>query len=396
MLWKLVNDPDVRASSFSPRPIPWAEHEMWFGKKMKDPSCRIYIAVDPHGEAIGQLRVDMLSSQDGEIAVSLLQQYRGKGYGTLLIDLGVHRAFVELGAQRIHAYVMAGNEVSLRSFATAGFTVLGGEQVNGHDAVHFVRLNTSRVLRRSPDVQIAIAQPTYLPWLGYFDLIDQVDHFILLDSVQFEKQSWQQRNRIKTPTGLQWITVPVVFRGRLSQQIKDVEIREPNFWRNHLRAIELSYGRSPFFGQYFPELSEMLRQGGPGRLLSELNIQLIAWFCKTLGIPTPMTCSSTMHQDGRRTSLLVNLCRSLNADSYLSPIGSANYLMADLPLFKEEDIDVYFQRYEHPEYSQLFPPFCPYASALDLVFNEGPRAMEIIRSGRAKAWLPSEIAVLQN
>jgi hypothetical protein len=82
-------------------------------------------------------------------------------------------------------------------------------------------------------VKLAIAQPTYLPWLGYFGLLDQVDQFVILDTVQFEKQSWQQRNRIKTPTGLQWLTVPVTFRGRLGQRIVDVEIREPEFWRNH-------------------------------------------------------------------------------------------------------------------------------------------------------------------
>jgi RimJ/RimL family protein N-acetyltransferase len=395
MLWELVNDPDVRDSSFSPDPIPWAEHERWFDRKIKDPNCRIYIAVNAYGEAIGQLRVDLRSSQDGEIAVSLLKEYRGKGYGTVLIDLGVHRAFMELSAQRIHAYVKAGNEPSLRSFATAGFTVRGSEHVNGYDAVHFVLLNTSRVLKRKSEVKVAIAQPTYLPWLGYFDLIDQVDHFIFLDSVQFEKQSWQQRNRIKAPTGLQWLNVPVVVRGRSGQRIKDVEIREPNFWHNHLKAIELSYRRSAFFSQYFPELSEMLQRCRPGQLLSELNIELIVWFCKILGLQTPMICSSSMNQDGRRTTLLVNLCRSLNADSYLSPIGSANYLIADLPQFKEAEIEVYFQHYDHPEYSQLFPPFCPYASTLDLVFNEGPRAMEIIRSGRAKAWQPSDVAALQ-
>lgn len=243
-------------------------------------------------------------------------------------------------------------------------------------------------------MKIAIAQPTYLPWLGYFDLIDQVDHLIVLDSVQFEKQSWQQRNRIKTPVGLQWLTVPVVFRGRLGQQIKDVEIREPDFWRKHLRALELNYRRSAFFGDYFLELSEIVQSDR--RLLAELNIQLIGWFCKILGIQTPITRSSTMKQDGRRSGLLVNLCRALNADAYLSPLGSADYLMGDVHLFQETQIELYFQHYEHPEYTQLFAPFCPYASTLDLIFNEGPRAMEVIRSGRCKPWLPSEVAVPQN
>lgn len=245
-------------------------------------------------------------------------------------------------------------------------------------------------------MRIAIAQPTYLPWLGYFDLIEQVDQFVILDSVQFEKQSWQQRNRIKTPTGLQWLSVPVIFRGRLGQVIKDVEIRDPDFWRNHLRAIELNYRRAPFFPQYFPELSAILHGGDSSRLLAELNIELMSWFLRILAIKTTMLRSSTMDIEGRRSGLLISLCRKLNADSYWSPIGSAAYLLADIHLFQKEGIDVYFQHYRHPEYTQLFPPFCPFASTLDLIFNEGPRAMEIIRGGREKPWIPSEVALHQS
>ena len=104
-------------------------------------------------------------------------------------------------------------------------------------------------------MKIAISQPTYLPWIGYLDLIDQVETFVLLDNVQFERQSWQHRNRIKTPSGLHWLTVPVLFRGRFGQLINEVEIRDIEFWRNHLRAIELNYRRAPFFADYFDELS---------------------------------------------------------------------------------------------------------------------------------------------
>jgi len=109
-------------------------------------------------------------------------------------------------------------------------------------------------------LKIAINQPTYLPWMGYFDLIDQVDLFVILDNVQFVKQSWQQRNRIKTANGLQWLTVPVIFRGRLGQLIKDVEIRDRQFARDHIRAIELAHSRSTFFAQYFPSLRERLEE----------------------------------------------------------------------------------------------------------------------------------------
>jgi len=211
--------------------------------------------------------------------------------------------------------------------------------------------------------------------------MDQVEVFVLLDSVQFEKQSWQQRNRIKTPTGLQWLTVPVMFRGRFGQLIKDVEIRDAEFWRHHLRAIELNYRRSRFFHRYFEELSSHLKWT-PGTLLTDLNSRLLEWFMGVMGIHTQVVLSSQLQQPGRRTELLANICASLGADQYISPLGSAVYLLEEGNVLLDKGVEVVFQHYEHPQYWQLFPPFQPYASILDLVFNEGERALEILRSGR--------------
>jgi hypothetical protein len=240
-------------------------------------------------------------------------------------------------------------------------------------------------------VKIAISQPTYLPWSGYFDLIDQVDVFVLLDSVQFEKQSWQQRNRIKTPTGLQWLTVPVMFRGRFGQLIKEVEIRDSEFWRSHLRAIELNYRRSRFFDQYFEGLTSLLKCAS-GTLLSDLNCRLLEWFMSAMGIRTRLVRSSHLQQPGRRTELLANICSRLAADQYISPLGSAVYLLEEANGMVNQGIEVVFQHYEHPQYQQLFPPFQPYASVLDLIFNEGDRALEILRSGRRAPFSSLEVS----
>jgi len=242
-------------------------------------------------------------------------------------------------------------------------------------------------------MKIAISQPTYLPWLGYFDLIDQVDVFVLLDSVQFEKQSWQQRNRIKTPTGLQWLTVPVEFRGRLGQLIMQVIIRDPEFPKKHLRAIELNYRRAPFFDRYFPELARILKQHPSRSHLADLNLEIIRWLCAVLGIRTTLVRSSELCLDGRRSELLVNLCRQLNADTYVSPPGSATYLLDDLQLFEGAGINVAFQHFEHPTYRQMFPAFIPYASALDCLFNEGEASAQILRSGRRPAMMPEELSL---
>jgi len=244
--------------------------------------------------------------------------------------------------------------------------------------------------------KIAIAQPTYLPWLGYFDLLDQVDKFVLLDTVQFEKQSWQQRNRIKTPTGLLWLTVPAVFRGRLGQRIVDVEIREAEFWRDHLRAVELNYRRAPFFDKYYPALSQLLRSASSGLRLAELTISIFRWLAEALGITTPIVRGSELPVDGRRTHLLAEICRVSGATTYVSPLGSADYLLSELSILTDRDINVVFQHYEHPTYRQLFPPFQAHASVLDLLFNEGENALAIIRSGRRAPFTPAEAALHLN
>ena len=245
-------------------------------------------------------------------------------------------------------------------------------------------------------MRLAISQPGYLPWSGFFDLVDQVDQFVLLDTVQFEKRSWQQRNRIKGPAGLLFLTVPVVVKGRFEQRIIDVEIESPYFVRKHLRSIETSYRRAPFFDRYFPELAAILQTCAAGTRLAELNVRLIEWLCGVLGIRTPLLRSSAMGQEGCRSALLLKLCDALNADLYLSALGSADYLLNDVPQFLAAGIAVAFQHYEHPQYSQQFPPFCSHASAIDLIFNEGDRSIEILRSGRRAPIAPGEVRLREN
>ncbi|HEV2397047.1 MAG TPA: WbqC family protein [Candidatus Sulfotelmatobacter sp.] len=241
-------------------------------------------------------------------------------------------------------------------------------------------------------MRIAICQPTYLPWLGYFDLMDQVDAFVLLDNVQFEKQSWQQRNRIKTPTGLQWLTVPVVFRGRLGQMIRDVEIREVDFGKTHLRAIELNYGRTRFFTTFFPQVAPLIGEVAEGMRLADLNLRLLQWITGILGIRTELLLASSLGVEGKRTKLLSEICQKLGAKEYVSPIGSANYLVHELRVLNDAEVDTFFHNYVHPEYEQRFPPFLPFASVIDLIFNEGTRATEIIRSGRQASFTAEFVA----
>jgi hypothetical protein len=242
-------------------------------------------------------------------------------------------------------------------------------------------------------MRVAITQPTYLPWIGYFDLIDQVDIFIVLDNVQFEKQSWQQRNRIKTAAGLQWLTVPVKFRGRLGQLIRDVEIRDSEFWRSHARAIQVAYGRAMHFHEYLPQLESILRDSSSGLLL-DLNLSLLRWFLAELKIPTPIVLASSLGVTGARTERLAHLCEEVGAKEYLSPLGSSAYLLDERQILEQRGIQVLFQKYEHPVYRQLFGDFQPFASIADLLLNEGGNSLGIIRSGRRQAYSIEEVAAL--
>lgn len=226
----------------------------------------------------------------------------------------------------------------------------------------------------------AIMQPTYLPWVGYLDLIDRVDRFVLLDSVEFDARSWQQRNRIKTPTGLQWLTVPVLTRGRRGQRIIEVEIDGTRkFAERHTKTIRQYYARASFFDEHHPTMVEVFETGY--ECLAELNVDLLRWLCERFGIDTPVIRSSDLAARARRSNLLVAICREIGAHQYVSPQGSRDYLEAD-GSFAEAGIELVYHEYIHPEYSQLWGDFISHASALDLLLNEGPRSLQIMRSGR--------------
>src|ERR1700677_217744 len=153
-------------------------------------------------------------------------------------------------------------------------------------------------------MKIAISQPAYLPWCGFFDLVDQVDQFVFLDDAQFVKQSWHHRNRIKTPTGLQWLTVPVAYHGRLGQPISQVIIRDPQFWEKHARAVEVNYGKARYFHLYYPSLREILQRYSSGGQLLDLNIDLIEWLFGGVKNYTPGVCFFSFYYEAPKTFLL--------------------------------------------------------------------------------------------
>lgn len=200
-------------------------------------------------------------------------------------------------------------------------------------------------------MKCCVMQPTYLPWAGYFNLIARADHFVFLDDVQFEKGSWQNRNRVLLEGKPHWITVPAL-REHLSQTIREIRIDDRNRWRDkQLKLLVQAYAKAPYWGEVYevlkPILSDLSHQ-----YLEALNISLIRGFSSALGIETPFYYSSKLGVQGNRTARLVRICQSLNCLEYLSPEGSRNYITQDGD-FENSGIEVRYQTYEPAPYQQF-------------------------------------------
>jgi hypothetical protein len=226
---------------------------------------------------------------------------------------------------------------------------------------------------------VVILQPMYLPWLGYFEQIYRSDVFVFYDDVQYEKNSWQNRNKIKTPNGWQWLTVPVSRKNLFGKLIYEVEINNQIPWkRKHLKALQVNYSRSPYFNKYIKYFEKIYSKDW--QYLADLNIKLIKTICQILGLKREFIRSRELNIKGEQSERLVKICQSFNADLYFSGQSAKNYLKEDL--FFKAGIKVEYQNYKHPQYPQLFGEFIPYLSVIDLLFNCGPKSLKVITSGK--------------
>jgi len=228
-------------------------------------------------------------------------------------------------------------------------------------------------------MRIAVLQPGYLPWLGFFDQECSVDTFVLYDDVQYDRRGWRNRNRVKTPDGPVWITVPVIQKGKYDQIIRDVRIDNDRPWRKkHLGTIEAFYKKAPYFETLYPGFTEVLSRNH--EYLWKLDFDLILWMNGIIGIDTKIIHASELDVSGNKSERLLEICRSLGADEYYSGAAARHYL--DINLFRENGIEVYYQEYIHPVYPQLQGEFISHLSALDLLMIAMPEARRIIESGR--------------
>ena len=242
---------------------------------------------------------------------------------------------------------------------------------------------------------IAIMQPTYLPWAGYFDMIDRVDEFVYFDDVLVLKRSWGVRNRIRTAQGEQFLTVPLVKNeDRDRRRFDNTRILYDGKWTDrHLEAVRRSYAKAPF-GREVVDLLASVYAATPVTI-GGLNISLIERFCESLGISTPRIQASTLDEtDGTKDDRLVSICEALRADRYLSAQGSAAYIEAGLPqgAFAGSPVDLVYHQFEHPIYRQTGEGFLSHMAIVDIIANCGTsHAMALIRAGRRKEISSSEM-----
>jgi hypothetical protein len=223
---------------------------------------------------------------------------------------------------------------------------------------------------------VGVIQSNYIPWVGYFDFIDSVDLFVFHDDVQYTKGDWRNRNKIKTPAGLVWITVPVHYR-HTGQLIMETEICYDRDWvSEHIGAITASYRTAPFFpivkDEFFPLLKKRFRT------ITELNVATCRWVMDALSIRTPLRMSHELELQGAKTVRLINMLKKVGGTEYVSGPAGRQYL--DEAAFREANISLEYKSYDYRPYPQLWGGFEAAVTALDLIANTGPDARAYLHS----------------
>jgi len=223
---------------------------------------------------------------------------------------------------------------------------------------------------------VSINQPAFIPWLGYFHRIMKSDLHVVLDHVQFEKNSYTNRNRIKTPNGPHWLTIPLITSGKFGDlAIDKIEIFNDGKWQKKIsETIKQFYKRAPYFNTYFNDLESIINQ--EYKLLNDLLKRTNFFFFEILGITTPLKYSSEMQVEGVKNELVLNICLATGCTHYISgPLGK-DYLAEED--FTKKNIRVLYHDFFHPVYKQLYGEFLPNLSVIDLIFNEGNNSGNIL------------------
>lgn len=224
--------------------------------------------------------------------------------------------------------------------------------------------------------RLGCIQPSYIPWRGYFHIIQRSDVFVFHEDIQYTKQDWRNRNQVKTEAGLRWLTVPVQ-RQTSKGTIAEVLIDHTDPWnKKHWRIIEQAYRTAPYFAQYRPFFEDLYNRHWDR--LMDLDIAFTEGICDLLGIRTEFVLSSSLHLTGVKTDRLIQMCQKLHITDYLSGPAARDYIEMDK--FEAIGVRVEYQNYDYPDYPQLHGAFEPHVSIIDLLFNCGDTALEYLRN----------------
>lgn len=228
--------------------------------------------------------------------------------------------------------------------------------------------------------KIAILQSNYIPWKGYFDIIAAVDEFIFYDEMQYTKNDWRNRNKIKSPNGLHWLSIPVATKGHISNDVRimDAKIVDKGWANSHWNTIKQFYKKAPYFKDYAELFERLYAECAGEELLCKVNYRFIFAICEILGIKTKLSFSQDYGLIEGKTERLVDLVQKAGGTEYLSGPSAKDYIVPEL--FENAGIKLTWMDYTgYPEYPQLYPPFEHGVSVLDLIFNCGPDARKYMK-----------------
>ena len=388
-LWRIRNDPVSRNFSINSDYIDFKNHNAWFKAKLQDDSKSVIYLCLLKNKKIGVVRFEKLSLKNiFEVSIILAPEYRGYKISEKLLNGAFFEFFKKHKDAKILAKIHTQNISSKKLFMNLGFEKTDiypssenfETYINSDNNFQNIKINFDDTTNKKKT--IGIMQPTFLPWLGYFALMHQVDYFILLDDVQLSKQSWQVRNRIKNSSGNpSWLTLPIK-KHPLSTKINEVEINEDKrLVKKIIKAFEHNYSKTPFFHEAY----DLIQKNIYYSTLSEITSNIISDAKSCIGISTPIYKSSDLDiGNGPKEQRLIDIIKYFSCSEYISPIGSYKYLESKEAknLFKENKIKLRYLHYIHPRYKQRGNSFIEQLGIVDCISNVGYKdTMEIVNLG---------------
>lgn len=227
--------------------------------------------------------------------------------------------------------------------------------------------------------KIAILQSNYIPWKGYFDMVHMVDEFVLYDDMQYTKRDWRNRNLIKTQSGLRWLTIPVITKGKFEQRIKETEIASSKWCMEHWKSLQINYAKAPCFEVYADRILEVYRKSQDEKYLSQVNYLFLTEICDILGISTNISWSSDYVLHDGKTEKLAGICVQAGAGIYLSGPAAKDYI--EPKIFEKFNIQLEYMDYtNYRDYPQLYEGFAHNVSILDMIFHLGKDTPQYMKS----------------